>query len=110
LIKFSAAFPSQTAAIQEDIMGFLRRIDIRLGLFQQMSARAEVGFEGAGSFSLEHDLRRALTRCVFCRQAEACRQWLNGDTAGLYPNFCPNAAYLTRYGQAAAGKRDSLAA
>lgn len=91
-------------------MGILQRIDRQLALFQRMSSRADVGFDGAGSFGLEHDLRRALTRCVFCREAEACRQWLDGGTDAPYPDFCPNAAYLARYGQAAAAPREPVAA
>jgi hypothetical protein len=91
-------------------MGLMQRIDTQLGLFQKMSARAEVGFGGAAPFTLEHDLRRALTRCVFCREADACRQWLNANADGSFPDFCPNAEYLSRYGQAAATARDPVPA
>lgn len=91
-------------------MGLLQRIDTQLGLFQRMSERAAVGFEGASPFALEQDLRRAVTRCIVCPHGEPCRQWLSAVAVGPYPDFCPNAAFLARYGRAAGGRRDSLAA
>ena len=91
-------------------MGLLQRIDAQLGLFQRMGEHAGVGFEGASPFALEQDMRRAVTRCIACPHSEACRQWLGAGAAGPYPDFCPNAAFLARYGRAAGSQRDSLAA
>lgn len=80
-------------------MGFLQRIDTQLDLFRRMSANAEVAYGDASGFTLEQDMRRAMTRCIFCRQSEACQEWLNGAAAGQHPDFCPNAAFLARYGR-----------
>jgi hypothetical protein len=92
------------------MMGFLQRIDTQLDLFGRMSSHAEVGYEDASGFALEQDMRRAFTRCIFCRQSEDCRDWLNSAPAGLYPGFCRNAAFLDRYGRAAARQADRVTA
>lgn len=89
-------------------MGFLQRIDEKSKLFGRMSEHAGVDFRDTGGFTLEQDIRRAITRCMFCRHAQACGQWLNADEAGLYPGFCPNAAFFDRYGTA--GQQHSMAA
>lgn len=89
-------------------MGFLQRIDTQLGLFQRMSEHAGVGFEGASPFALEQDMRRAVARCIACPHGVGCRQWLDSSAVGTHPDFCPNAAFMARYGRPAGS--DSLAA
>lgn len=91
-------------------MGILQRIDTQLDLFRRMSSNAEVAYEDASGFTLEQDMRRAVTRCIFCRQSEACKEWLNAAPSGQCPEFCPNAAFFAHHGRTAARQTDCITA
>jgi hypothetical protein len=48
---------------------------------------------GAGAL---HDVSLGLNRCVECRAAGRCREWLDSGARAGYESFCPNAALVER--------------
>jgi hypothetical protein len=73
-----------------------RHVERQAHLFGEMMERvgADVGAaarEGQGSA-----FATASRRCLLCRHSQACRQWLDAGGGLAPPDFCPNAAFLTR--------------
>lgn len=72
----------------------------KLDQLSEMASRAQIDFAKAPPHSLENEMRRAVWRCMFCRHAQQCRDWLDEAEADSdFPDFCPNADIFRRHRQ-----------
>lgn len=80
-------------------MRILDVVGSKLGQLNEMAAHAGATFESDNPYALESDLRRAVTRCIFCRRAAECRAWLDAREGGRGPaaEFCPNRDLIEHY-------------
>jgi len=86
--------------MQEDHMGFLKRLDDRAGLMNRMAETvgADIGDAIIDGRLDAIGVRSALIACAGCGSAEECVHWMDAhpDGAQHAPDYCRNATLLDR--------------
>jgi hypothetical protein len=75
-------------------------------LMHRMLQRQGVTIAGVEDSATLEQACRAARRCVACRDAEACRAWLDAGQTEGYEAFCPNREFIDEL----KAKRATLAA
>ena len=78
----------------------IERFADHAALFGRMAERQGVDWSRAGSVAGDLALRRAIGRCIACRETEACRDLPETSAA---PEFCPNAAQFRAWAGGGSG-------
>lgn len=77
--------------------GFFSGLELRGNNLREMMERCEVDIERLAHDRCGLTVEAVARACFFCRQGEACRQWI--ETADRIrvnrpPSFCPNAGHF----------------
>lgn len=79
-------------------MRVLDRVERQLSQLSNMMEQRGASFEAGDGYVLQNRMKGVLIRCIFCRNSQTCREWLQSDRAERgYPGFCPNAGFIDRY-------------
>ena len=69
-------------------------IEQRPVLMHRMLQRQGVTIAGVEDYATLEQACHAARRCVVCRDAEACKVWLEGGKSEGYEAFCPNLGFI----------------
>ena len=69
-------------------------IEERPVLMHRMLKRQGVTIAGVEDYATLEQACHAARRCVACRDAEACKAWLDGGQTKRYAVFCPNFEFI----------------
>ena len=80
-----------------DRLPVFRRLWRRAALFEQMADRLDVDMTSASKLDRGDAVTCAHDRCIECRHARECVNWLEASTGlPLPPDFCPNREFFAR--------------
>jgi hypothetical protein len=71
-------------------------IEERPVLMHRMLQRQGVSIAGVADYATLEQACHAARRCVACRDAEACKVWLEGGKTDGYEAFCPNVEFIAK--------------
>jgi hypothetical protein len=74
-------------------------IEERPLLMHRMLKRQGVTIAGVEDYLTLERACRAARRCAACRDAEACKAWLDRGNGERYDTFCPNAEFIEQLKQ-----------
>lgn len=69
-------------------------IEERPLLMHRMLRRQGVTIAGIEDYATLEQACHAARRCVACRDAEACKEWLDSGRSKGYEAFCPNCEFI----------------
>ncbi|MGI9401090.1 MAG: DUF6455 family protein [Rhizobiaceae bacterium] len=83
-------------------MGIFGRLNRHIELMSSMFGKTGITGPDSQVIFLEDEIRRAMSRCTSCQNAEGCSKWLEeAETGSAPPEFCANASYIERLQQSA---------